>query len=53
VLGVRRLSAGSGITQAVWGRMATLAKSFLSEGRSDVLGHEAMGYGAINPLFPS
>lgn len=50
-LGVRRLSAGSGITQAVWGRTAALAKIFLSEGRSDVLRHEAMGYGAINPLF--
>jgi 2-methylisocitrate lyase-like PEP mutase family enzyme len=50
-LGVRRLSAGSGITQAVWGRAAALAKIFLSEGRSDVLGHEAMGYGAVNSLF--
>ena len=50
-LGVRRLSAGSAITAAVWGRAASLAKVFLSEGRSDVLAHEAMGFGAINALF--
>lgn len=50
-LGVRRLSAGSGISEAVWGRAASLAKQFLSDGRSDVLTQDAMDFDAINSLF--
>jgi 2-methylisocitrate lyase-like PEP mutase family enzyme len=49
-LGVRRLSAGSGITEAVWGRAATLARAFLEDGRSDPLSEGAMSFGAINAL---
>jgi hypothetical protein len=49
-LGVKRLSAGSSISAAVWGRTASLVKAFLSE-RSDALADEAMGYSAINRLF--
>jgi len=50
-LGVRRLSAGSGICQALWGRAATLAKDFLAEGASDPLADGAMIYPEINALF--
>jgi 2-methylisocitrate lyase-like PEP mutase family enzyme len=49
-LGVRRLSAGSGITEAVWGRAATLARAFLADGRSDPLVEGAMSFGEINAL---
>lgn len=49
-LGVRRLSAGSGIAEAVWGRAAALAEAFLKDGVSDVLSEGAMGYGAINAI---
>jgi 2-methylisocitrate lyase-like PEP mutase family enzyme len=50
-LGVRRLSAGSGIAQALWGKAAALAGDFLKTGRSDPLGEGAMAYPAINALF--
>jgi 2-methylisocitrate lyase-like PEP mutase family enzyme len=50
-LGVRRLSAGSGIAQALWGKAATLAGDFLKTGRSDPLGEGAMTYADINALF--
>ena len=50
-LGVRRLSAGSGIPQALWGRAATLAKAFLAEGASGPLAEGAMTHPEINALF--
>lgn len=50
-LGVRRLSAGSGIAQALWGKAAALGGDFLKTGRSDPLGEGAMAYGDINALF--
>ena len=50
-LGVRRLSAGGGIAQALWGKAATLADDFLKTGRSEPLGEGAMAYPAINALF--
>lgn len=50
-LGVRRLSAGSGISQALWGKAAALAGEFLKTGRSEPLGDGAMAYPAINALF--
>jgi 2-methylisocitrate lyase-like PEP mutase family enzyme len=49
--GVRRLSAGSGIAQALWGRAAALAGDFLKSGKSESLGEGAMAYPAINALF--
>jgi 2-methylisocitrate lyase-like PEP mutase family enzyme len=52
-LGVRRLSAGSGIAEAVMGRAAVLARTFLAEGRSDILSEGAMSYPEINALFAS
>ncbi|GGF26092.1 hypothetical protein GCM10011611_35160 [Aliidongia dinghuensis] len=50
-LGVRRLSAGSGICQALWGRAAALARGFLTDGASDPLAEGAMIYPEINALF--
>lgn len=50
-LGVRRLSAGSGITQAAWGRIDLLARDFLADGRSAALAEGAMTYGEVNGLF--
>jgi 2-methylisocitrate lyase-like PEP mutase family enzyme len=50
-LGVQRLSAGSGISQALWGKAAALAGDFLKSGKSDPLGEGAMAYPAINALF--
>ena len=50
-LGVRRLSAGSGISQALWGKAAALATDFLKSGKSEPLGEGAMAYPAINALF--
>lgn len=52
-LGVRRLSAGSGIAQAVFGRTASLAAAFLRSGASDPLTEGAMPYAAINALMPA
>jgi len=49
-LGVRRLSAGSGIAEAAWGRAAKLAKDFLRDGESNPLSEGAMEYGEINAL---
>ena len=50
-LGARRLSAGSGIAQALWGKAAALAGDFLKTGKSEPLGEGAMGYADINALF--
>lgn len=50
-LGVRRLSAGSGIVQGLYGRAAAGADAFLRDGRSGPLGEGAMAYGEINALF--
>ena len=49
-LGVRRLSAGSGIAQVLWGRAGTLAKGFLQEGKSDALEGQ-MPYPQLQALF--
>jgi 2-methylisocitrate lyase-like PEP mutase family enzyme len=50
-LGVRRLSAGTAIAQAAWGRAAAVAKDLLRDGWSDGLGEGAMTYAAMNALF--
>ena len=52
-LGVRRLSAGSGVCSAVWGRAAALNKGFLADGRSEPLMEGAMGWGEVNGLMPA
>lgn len=50
-LGVRRLSAGSAIAQAIWGQSAALARAFLDTGRLPVLGESPLPYGQLQSLF--
>jgi 2-methylisocitrate lyase-like PEP mutase family enzyme len=50
-LGVRRLSAGSAITQVLFTRAAELAGAFLRDGGSDSVSAGAMPYPMINALF--
>ncbi|WP_158886254.1 isocitrate lyase/phosphoenolpyruvate mutase family protein [Rhodanobacter sp. L36] len=50
-LGVRRLSAGSGISQMLWGQAEKLAKDFLDHGRSEPMAEGAMPYAQLQALF--
>jgi 2-methylisocitrate lyase-like PEP mutase family enzyme len=50
-LGVRRLSAGSGVASAAFGRIASLAAEFLRTGESHPLTRGAMPYAEINALM--
>jgi 2-methylisocitrate lyase-like PEP mutase family enzyme len=50
-LGVRRLSAGSWLASASYGRIASLAAGFLKAGASDPLFEGAMPYAEINALI--
>jgi len=50
-LGVRRLSAGSWLASAAFGRIASLAADFLRTGASDPLAEGAMLYADINQLM--
>lgn len=50
-LGVRRLSAGSGIAEFLYGAMASLAKGFLETGKLDSSHLKAFTYGEINALL--
>jgi 2-methylisocitrate lyase-like PEP mutase family enzyme len=50
-LGVRRLSAGSAIAQAVWGRTSALAKAFLANGEHAALSSEVVTYPELNRLM--
>jgi 2-methylisocitrate lyase-like PEP mutase family enzyme len=49
-VGVRRLSCGSAIAEAVWGRVRSLAGGFLRDGVELPSVEEAMSYGALNVL---
>ena len=49
--GVKRLSAGSGLAQMLWGYAATLTRDFLENGRSETLTGSAMPYPDIQALF--
>lgn len=51
-LGVRRLSAGSAISEAVFAHVARLADGFLKTGVSDGVTADTMPYPAINALMP-
>ncbi len=51
-LAVRRLSAGSAISQAIWGQAERLAQDFLKTGRSDTVSEGAMPYSQLQDLFP-
>jgi 2-methylisocitrate lyase-like PEP mutase family enzyme len=50
-LGVSRLSAGSGVTQAVYGRARERIAAFLRDGASDPLRADSMPYAEINALM--
>ncbi|MES2151855.1 MAG: isocitrate lyase/phosphoenolpyruvate mutase family protein [Pseudomonadota bacterium] len=50
-LGVRRLSAGSGIAQALWGAAREMAQGFLETGNAGPLAAKALSYGEIQQLF--
>lgn len=50
-LGVRRLSAGSGIAEFMYGAMGALVKSFLASGKLDTHDLKAFTYGEINGLL--
>lgn len=50
-LGVRRLSAGSSIAQATWGRAARLAAAFLRDGHGEVVSDDTMSYAEVNKQF--
>lgn len=50
-LGVKRLSAGGGISQVVLGKAKMLAHDFLQSGRSDTLSENALPYAEIQGLF--
>ena len=50
-LGVRRLSAGSAISQVLWARAGELAGDFLRGGRSGPLSEASMPYSRLQGLF--
>ncbi|MFJ4196795.1 isocitrate lyase/phosphoenolpyruvate mutase family protein [Pseudomonas sp. NPDC089534] len=50
-LGVRRLSAGSGIAEFLYGAMGSLVKSFLASGQLDTRDLKAFTYGDVNGLL--
>lgn len=50
-LGVRRLSAGSGISQVVLGKAKSIAQNFLESGRSEVFSDHPLPYSEIQNLF--
>ncbi|SAK46063.1 PEP phosphonomutase [Caballeronia calidae] len=50
-LGVRRLSAGSGISQVVLGKAKAMAEAFLAHGRSEALDDRPLPYAEIQHLF--
>lgn len=51
-LGVRRLSAGSGLASAAYGRTAALAADFLKTGETAPMLDGALGWGEMNSLMP-
>jgi 2-methylisocitrate lyase-like PEP mutase family enzyme len=50
-LGVRRLTAGSGIAEFLYGAMAGIAKSFMQTGKFDSHDLKALTYGEVNALL--
>ena len=51
-MGVRRLSAGSGVVGAALGRAAALTRGFLEDGRSAPMMEGALGWGELNAMMP-
>ena len=52
-LGVRRLSAGSAVSQAVFAHTRRLAEAFLRDGDSDAATSDGMPFPDVNALFPA
>jgi len=52
-LGVRRLSAGSGLSSAAYGRAASLAKAFLQDGASAPMMADALSWSEMNAAMPA
>jgi 2-methylisocitrate lyase-like PEP mutase family enzyme len=50
-LGVKRVSAGSGIAQRVWAEAERLARDFLRDGSSQPLASGGLDYGKLQQLF--
>jgi len=50
-LGVRRLSSGAAIAQALWNHVEELAEKFLKTGDSAIVLKDAMGYSKLQSLF--
>ena len=50
-LGVKRVSAGSGIAQRVWAEAERLARDFLQDGASEPLSSGGLDYGKLQQLF--
>ncbi|WP_374384951.1 isocitrate lyase/phosphoenolpyruvate mutase family protein [Dongia sp.] len=50
-LGVRRLSAGAGLTKLAWGRTAAAAKSFIASGDSALFSEGALDSATANGLY--
>jgi 2-methylisocitrate lyase-like PEP mutase family enzyme len=50
-LGVRRLSAGSGIPQVLWNHAAKLARAFLDTGESQPMAEDYMAHAKLQELF--
>lgn len=50
-LGVRRLSCGSSLVQALYGKAQSLAAAFFRDGASDALGAGSLAYNDINALM--
>lgn len=50
-LGVRRVSAGSGIAESAYARIAELTRGFLRSGDGQALGERAMAYSELNALM--
>jgi 2-methylisocitrate lyase-like PEP mutase family enzyme len=50
-LDVRRLSAGSALSQVIWQHVALLSQRFLIEGDSALFAGDSMAYGRLQALF--
>lgn len=51
-LGVRRLSAGSGLVSAAYGRAAALTRAFLADGASEPMMEGGLPWAEVNALMP-
>jgi 2-methylisocitrate lyase-like PEP mutase family enzyme len=49
--GVRRISAGSAISQVIWAQVEKMARDFLETGHSEPLSEGLMPYGKLQGLF--